>query len=150
MCNSVEHIKTNCPRNGEIGKDSREDGTVKDRVPEERSETISSSEESPMDEVAVQPDTGSEVSAIIDLSKCDLVSQEDISTESSMHKGNEDVSRGVNAEQFEVESRLKEVAKKFVATKRGLSASPEQQNKKSHEDKRKQKEDRRTLDEIGW
>ena len=67
-----------------------------------------------------------------------------------MHKGSEDVSRGVNEEELEVVSRLKEVAKKFVATKRGLSASPEQQNTKSNEVKRKPKEDRRTLDEIGW
>ena len=103
-----------------------------------------------MDEVAVQPDTVSEVTAIIDLSKCDLVAQEDISTESNMHKGNEDVLRGVNAEELEVVSRLKEVAKKFVATKRGLSASPEQQNTKSNEVKRRPKEDRRTLDEISW
>ena len=79
-----------------------------------------------------------------------MVVQEDISTESNMHKGSEDVSIGVNVEELEVVSRLKEVAKKFVATKRGLSASPEQQNKKSHEDKRNQKEDRRSLDEIGW
>ena len=57
LCNSVEHIKTNCPRNVEIGKDSRENGTIKDRVPEARSVTTSSSEEIPMDAVAVQPNT---------------------------------------------------------------------------------------------
>ena len=73
-----------------------------------------------------------------------------ISTESNMHKVSKDVSRGVNPEELEVVSRLKEVAKKCVATKRGLSASQEQQNNKSHEVKKKHKEEIITLDEIGW